>query len=189
MSDHKKNKTKEDLNATVDEEAVFIDELDVIKNELKVANSKVDQLQKLVDENKLRTLAEVENTRRRISEQFENRVKYANKDLLLNLLGVVDNFQRAMSDQSDDVDGYKKGVAMIYDQLLHVLSESGVEKIMALGETFDANLHHCLIKEEDNQAKPDTVIAVLQEGYMYKQMLLRPAQVKVSVLEGEEENE
>jgi len=123
--------------------------------------------------------ADTENTRKRLENDFSQRSKYLIKDFALELLPVLDNFERALSQEAGD-ESYRQGVEMIYRQLKAALEKQGVTEIEALNQPFDPNWHQAVMSEEIDGVEPNTVVMVLQKGYKLKDRLLRAAMVKVS---------
>ncbi|NLM05377.1 MAG: nucleotide exchange factor GrpE [Tissierellia bacterium] len=133
---------------------------------------------------------EVKNQLIRLQADFANYKKRQDKDRELlkymaierfveKLLPVMDNFERAMdSAKESDVSLYE-GVKMIYDQMVLVLKDNGVEMIDPLGEQFDPNFHHAIAMEKCEE-EHGVIIDVLQTGYMLKDKVIRPATVRVA---------
>jgi molecular chaperone GrpE len=124
-----------------------------------------------------RLQAEFENYKKRIEREQKTYTEQANADLVLKLLPVLDNFERALQSETPDIDAFKKGVAMIFSQLIKTLKAEGLSPINACGEEFDPYYHECvltIVGYED-----DTVIEELEKGYMFKNRVLRPSKVKV----------
>lgn len=128
----------------------------------------------------LRLQADFVNFRKRAEKEKESTISYALESFITSLLPVIDNFQRAMESEEDNTNNFFKGVEMIYDQLLKVLNENGVEEIKSLGEDFDPNYHHAVFAEESDEYQSGKIIEVLQKGYMLKDRILRPSMVKVA---------
>lgn len=128
----------------------------------------------------LRIQAEMMNFKRRKEDEVTNFKKYANEDILKRLLGVIDNFERALSLENEDNQEFLKGFKMIYNSILNILVEFGVEEIVCLNEDFDPNYHQAVFTEKKDGVDAGKVIEVLQKGYMYKERVLRAAMVKVS---------
>lgn len=128
----------------------------------------------------LRIQAEMMNFRRRKEEEVTNYKKYANEDILKKLLGVVDNFERALSLENEDNQEFLKGFKMIYNSILNIMNEFGAQEIVCLDEDFDPNYHQAVFTEKKDGVDAGKVIEVLQKGYMYKERVLRAAMVKVS---------
>ncbi|MFQ5816923.1 MAG: nucleotide exchange factor GrpE [Terriglobia bacterium] len=131
----------------------------------------------------LRRQADFENYRKRTKREQQEFRQWAEADLVLALLPVLDGFERALSMSSENAhsEEYRKGVKLIYKQLVDTLSHRGLKPVKALGETFDPYLHHALERIESPDFRDQEVIEELQQGYTFKERLLRPALVKVAV--------
>jgi molecular chaperone GrpE len=131
----------------------------------------------------LRAVADLQNYRRRVTRDMADRQQYANEDLLTELLPVADNCNQALAGicQTDDPECIIKGVEMILAQLHGFMESHGVEQISPLGQQFDPNLHEAMEAVPTDDAKPNTIVEVLQPGYMLRDRLLRAAKVKVAV--------
>jgi molecular chaperone GrpE len=131
----------------------------------------------------LRLKAEMINYRKRMEEEQSRVYKYANEGMVKELLPIVDNFERAilMDDQdlTDEVSKFLTGFKMVYSDLYKVLKEHEVTVIEALNKDFDPNFHEAVLTEKSDK-KSGTVIEVLQKGYIYKDKVIRPSMVKVS---------
>ena len=127
----------------------------------------------------LRTVADFSNYRRRTEQEFAGLKKAANRDLLLQLLDVLDDFGRALTavpeEQRDS--GWVAGTAMIEKKLQGVLERAGVTPIEALGQPFDPALHEAVASDPGSDGS--TVVEVYRQGYRLGDGLLRPAMVKV----------
>jgi molecular chaperone GrpE len=131
----------------------------------------------------LRKTAEFENYRRRIERERREQGDQAVLDLLLELLLVVDDFDRALavpSGNSPDQVTYRKGVELIQSKLQDLLRRQGVRAIEARGADFDPNLHQAVAHEASPGHRDGEVIDEMQRGYMKGDRLLRPAMVKVA---------
>ena len=126
-----------------------------------------------------RAYADTENIKRRLNLDFENSKKYRIQSFALEILPVIDNCERALEHETSDEE-YKKGVEMIYQQLMQALENEGVKKIDALNQPFDANYHQAIMSEKVEDVEPGIVIEVFQNGYVLKDRILRAAMVKVS---------
>ncbi len=153
-------------------------EIEALKLELEETQIKYDQA--------LRALADAENRKKRLIADVEIKRNAALREFSLNLLAIVDNFERALADEQGDFESLKKGVDMIYQQLMEVLNDQGVYKMDAIAQEFDANQHHAIATEATDDIEPNKVMEVFQEGYMFKDKLLRAAMVKVSERKSEE---
>ena len=116
---------------------------------------------------------------KRLQNEFELSKKYRIQSFALDILPVIDNCERALAQPTTD-EKYKKGVEMIYNQLIQALKKEGVEEIDCLNKPFDANYHQAIMMEKKEDVESGVVIEVLQKGYMLKDRILRAAMVKVS---------
>lgn len=130
----------------------------------------------------LRTAAELDNFRKRKEREVSDLRKYANQNLLRELLNVVDNLERAIGATQDTgtADGLVEGVDMTLKELLKIFENAGVKPIAAVDQPFDPNLHEAVMQEENENIPENTVIRELQKGYQIHDRLLRPAMVVVS---------
>lgn len=132
----------------------------------------------------LRNQAELQNYKRRKEEETERILKYKNEDILKELLGVIDNFERAIkmddNDLSDEVSKFLSGFKLIYGNTMNILNKFDVKEIVAEGVEFDATYHHAVLTEHDDNKPEGVVLEVLQKGYTYKDKVIRPAMVKVN---------
>jgi len=125
-----------------------------------------------------RAQADFINYKRRTEQERGDIVKLANAGLILNLLSVVDDMERALDHVSDKVAGSKwiDGIILIYRKFMAILEANGVSEMKTLGEKFDPCLHEAVGHIEGNS---DEVVAVVQKGYMLNDRVLRPAKVMV----------
>ncbi len=136
------------------------------------------KIKELEDKN-LRVTSEMINSNRRKDEECNRLMKYKNEDIILDLLQVVDNFERALSIKSSD-ENYQKGFDMIYAGLRSVLDKYEVKEIECLGLEFDPSLHQAVLTDHVEGKKDNEIIEVMQKGYTYKDKVIRPAMVKVN---------
>ena len=128
----------------------------------------------------VRTLADFDNYRKRVARERAEERRYAVAELAQDILAVVDNLERAVSSEGSAED-LKQGVGMIQRQLDSILGRHGIQRVAALGEPFDPNLHEAVMRIEDDQVAEPRVSDELQSGYTLHKRLLRPAMVKVAV--------
>jgi len=128
----------------------------------------------------LRAQAEFQNYRRRAEKEKLEFLEYASSEAVLNLLPVLDDFERALQSEASAGE-YAKGMQLIYQRFYDSLKKLGLEPIDSVGKPFDPHIHHAVEKEETDQASPDTVLAEYQRAYNFKGRLLRAAMVKVAV--------
>jgi molecular chaperone GrpE len=130
-----------------------------------------------------RATAEYRNSQRRLQQDKDQAVQYANSTLIKSLLPVIDNFERALAVDPAKVDSATmlKGMQIVHDQWLNVLKQQQVEVIdPAPGTPFDPSLHEALMQQPSDKYKEPTVTQTLQKGYALHGRTLRPAQVAVS---------
>jgi molecular chaperone GrpE len=133
----------------------------------------------------LRKSAEFDNYRKRVDRERREQADQAIVDLLLDLLGVVDDFDRALTvDPGEGGAAYRKGVELIYGKLHDVLRRYNVKPIDALGSDFDPNVHQAVVQEESPGHREGEVIGELRKGYTINDRLLRPSMVKVATARG-----
>ncbi|HOO22905.1 MAG TPA: nucleotide exchange factor GrpE [Clostridia bacterium] len=155
---------------TQEEEVIKIPSED---DELSLALKKADEFKDLAQ----RIQAEFENYRKRNMEAVRQSRNDAINDFIIDLLPVLDNFERALSIIADEKT--KAGVELIYKQLLDLLRKYEVEEIKAEGEEFNPDVHDAIAQEEDTE-QANKVVAVFRKGYKRKDKILRPTMVKVA---------
>lgn len=132
----------------------------------------------------LRNQADLQNYKRRKEEEAEKVLKYKNEDLIKELLSIVDNFERAIkmddNDLSDEVSKFLAGFKLIYTNTVNILTKFEVKEINAEGVEFDPSYHHAVLTDHDENKPAGVVLEVLQKGYLYKDRVIRPAMVKVN---------
>ena len=137
-----------------------------------------------LNEENLRVKAELVNYRKRKDEEVTRMLKYANEDLVEELLPVIDNLERAIKleteDASEEVKKYLAGVKMIYCNAIAALEKYGVKAIDGNNKPFDPTYHQAVMTEAREGVEPGMVLDFLQKGYLLKDKVIRPAMVKVS---------
>ena len=130
----------------------------------------------------LRTVAESENIRRRASRDVENAHRYANEKLLEDLLPVLDSLEKALElpDQSDDAKAVLEGIEISLRMFRETLERGGVLIVDPLGEPFDPSKHEALAMVPNEEVEPNSVIEVVQKGYLLNERVVRAARVVVS---------
>ena len=146
--------------------------------------SEVD-VQKQLDEAEKRALryqADLDNYRRRVARDSEDRLKYATLPLLTSLLDVVDNLDRALQSASTDNDGesLRAGVEMVAQQLATTLDSANVKRIESVGLPFDPNLHEAIQMQSSDTVPQNSITMEVQAGYRLHERVIRPAKVMIS---------
>jgi len=125
-----------------------------------------------------RTQANFENYRKQVEKRIEEYQQFATKDLLLQLLPILDNFELALKTSTNNVEDLKKGVEMIYVQFFQLLESQGLQAIDCC-DKFDPYQHEALMKEPSD--KPEgTILEELQKGFIMNEKVIRHAKVKIS---------
>ena len=199
---YKKDNKTSSVDGTLDNPAFELDkdldngnDNDVMKNEKKQNNKnngtedvdqdvlmeKDKQIEDLVDRLR-RSMAEFDNFRKRTEKEKSQMYGMGEKNVLENLLPVIDNFERALSAISEDdkSNSYVTGIDMIYKQLMTSLESLGAKEIEAVGKPFDPNLHNAVMHEENEEYGENIVVEQFLKGYMYKDTVLRYSMVKVA---------
>jgi molecular chaperone GrpE len=135
------------------------------------------------NEKYLRTAADFDNYRKRMQRDLLEFRKYANEQLVLDLLSVVDHLGFALKhagDAGEAVQGMQQGVELVYKQFRDVLEKYGVKPFAAEGEPFDPARHEAMMQVDTNDVPENTVVQVMQDGYLYHEKVLRHAKVGVS---------
>ena len=127
----------------------------------------------------LRTLADLENYKKRAIREKGDIIKYGNEDLIKDILPFVDSLDRALEHSTGDVQAFKDGVALIQEQLLCCLKKHGVERIETAGLNFDPNFHEALMQLESDQHEDNKIVSEMEKGYLLNGRLLRPSKVCV----------
>jgi len=141
-----------------------------------------------LDDLLLRTVAEFDNYKKRTARRFEEIVRGANDQILLELLEVVDNFERALDRSNSQADhaAYREGMKLIHDQLTTLLSRHDVLPIEAVGKPFDPHLHEAVMQSESDEYPEGTVALEIGKGYRQGERVLRHSKVGVAKAKLEE---
>ncbi|EMR14707.1 MULTISPECIES: nucleotide exchange factor GrpE [Candidatus Phytoplasma] len=130
----------------------------------------------------LKYLADFDNFKKRITVQTNREIKYALTDFIKNILIPLEQFEKVleMPKVDDSVKSFLLGFKMIHKQVKDILQKEGVEEIKALGVKFDPNFHYALEKISDLKQPNGINVLVLQKGFLYKDLVIKPAMVKVN---------
>jgi molecular chaperone GrpE len=130
----------------------------------------------------LRLYADFENYRKRVNKDKEELVRYGNETLLYELLPILDNLELALKHVSDESDtGLVQGVEITLKELLRTLEKFGLTRIEAVNRVFDPAVHHAMAQVERDDMEEKMVAEELRAGYLYRDKVLRPSLVMVSV--------
>ena len=154
--------------------------------------SKEEELIKINDKY-VRSLAEIENMRRRNDREKADLLKFGNEKVMKDLLAVLDSFDKASSDslglenESKEIKSYVEGVQMVKKLLVSTLEKHGLKSVEIEGN-FDPNIHQAISRIESSSVEKDTIKEVFGKGYTLNERLLRPAMVSVEVPTGNQDN-
>ena len=164
------------------------DEIKKLKEELAIKDKQINDLNEKIKYNQ----AELINYRKRKEEEVTNRLKYANQDLISELILILDNFERAIrlddNNLTDELSRFLKGFKMMYASFDDVLKKYGLEEIEAEHKEYDPNTMEALMTDSDKNYKDGEVLEVLLKGYRLKDRVIRPASVRVNKLDDEIDN-
>lgn len=130
----------------------------------------------------LRLRAEFDNTKKRLERDKSDAIRFANERLLLEVLEVADNFDRALASLAGETDRDKirKGLELTHSQLHRILDKQGVEPVRSVGQAFDPRYHEAVGVGESEDAEDGAILEEYQKGYLLNGRLLRPSRVKVA---------
>lgn len=126
-----------------------------------------------------RLSADFENFRRRSVKEKSEVGDVVTQNILRDMLPLLDNFERAMSADAGDGEGFRKGMEMIFGQFKETLQKQGLEVIDTAGAKFDPNFHQAVMRVEDAESEDDTIKQELAKGYIVKGRVIRPSMVQV----------
>lgn len=145
---------------------------------------KLNQEKMILNDKILRLTAEMQNMSRRFDIEKASIYKYDGERLINNILPIIDNFERAISlddnNLTDELSKFLAGFKMIYTSLLTTINNYGVKEIDAKGKEFDPNFMDAIMTDHEEGIEPGIVLEVMQKGYMYNDKVIRHAMVKVS---------
>ena len=127
----------------------------------------------------VRLMAEFQNYKKRTAKEKEDIYAFGAEKVMLSLMEVLDNFDRALEQGCSD-EKHAEGIKLVHTQLMNALKKNGLEEIEALGEDFDPNFHSAVIMEDTDEYESGKVCFVVQKGYKLNGKVIRPAMVKVA---------
>ena len=172
---------KEDLSQSASKNNVPEDKIDDVDEpiEIKLKNA---------EEKILRTMAEMENQRRRFEKERQEAFEFGGYNFAKESLSILDNIDRATDSfkndeslkNSKDLEKILDGIEIVKKNLISIFKKNGIEPIDCLNKKFDPNFHQAMLEIDDNEKESRTVIQEIQKGYMMKERLLRPSLVGVT---------
>ncbi len=139
----------------------------------------------------LRLMAEFDNYKRRTSKEYERLVELANERLMLNIIEVRENFERALSmaDEKHDFAGFLEGMKLIFDKFEGILNKNGLVVFTEVGDEFDPGIHEAMVKTPHDEISEDHIIQIYEKGYKLKDRVIKHAKVIVSAGIPEDSND
>ena len=158
------------------------------KSKEEVKEKTVDEKLKDTEEKLLRSLAEIENQRRRFEKEIKDAFEFGSYNFAKESLAILDNLQRAKeaikNDETlkinKDLDKFLENITIIEKDLISIFEKNNIKKIESKNKKFDPNFHQAMSEVEDDKADPGTILQEIQAGYLLGERLLRPALVSVS---------
>ncbi len=191
---------KEEINKTDSNKDKQEEETKDLKNK----SSNVEESDEVVSEEKIknledklaRTLAEMENQRRRFEKEREDAFEYGGFTFAKETLNLIDNLERAKQSLENDenlknTESLKKSIEhieIIYKDIISIFKKNNIEPIKSIDQKLDPNLHQAMIEVEDDTKEAGTIVQEIQKGFLMKNRLLRPSLVGVSKKSSEKEN-
>lgn len=179
MEENKVAPEEMEVTEELEQEVVEVSEVEVESETTETEEEKVDDKASEYLERLQRLMAEFDNYRKRTEKEKQNIYDLAVSDTVTDLLGMVDNFERALKQNCEDKAFYE-GVSMIHKQLMGTLEKHNVTPIEAEGKEFDPTFHNAIFHIEDETLGDNMVAEELQKGYMYKEKVIRHSLVKVA---------
>jgi len=145
---------------------------------------------KIFKDQLLRSIAETENTRKRLNKDKQEISHYSIMNFARDIISIKDNLERAISNiakieeiekkEVNNIESFLKGIIITNKEFSNILKKYNIKEINPLNKKFDSNIHQAMFEEEQENIEPNTITKVLQTGYLIKDKLLRPAMVSVS---------
>ena len=158
------------------------------KNKEKVIEKTVEEKLQDAEEKLLRSLAEIENQRRRFEKEIKDAFEFGSFNFAKESLAIPDNLQRAKEaikndeklKDNKDLEKFLENITIIEKDLISIFEKNNIKKIVSQNKKFDPNFHQAMSEIEDDKVDPGTILQEIQAGYLLGERLLRPALVSVS---------
>jgi molecular chaperone GrpE len=162
------------------------------KNKEKVIEKTVEEKLQDAEEKLLRSLAEIENQRRRFEKEIKDAFEFGSFNFAKESLAIPDNLQRAKEaikndeklKDNKDLEKFLENITIIEKDLISIFEKNNIKKIVSQNKKFDPNFHQAMSEIEDDKVDPGTILQEIQAGYLLGERLLRPALVSVSKKKG-----
>ena len=154
----------------------------------KLDDASLDKKLKETEDKLLRSLAEIENQRRRFEKEIKDAFEFGSFNFAKESLAILDNLARAKNaiktdevlKTNKDLDKFLENISIIEKDLISIFEKNGIKKIDVNGKKFDPNFHQAMAEIEDDNSEIGTIVQEIQPGYMLSERLLRPALVGVA---------
>jgi len=191
MNTSKKDEEKEKKSTPIKEETPEEKE----KKSTPIKEETPEEKLKITHEKLLRTMAEMENQRRRFEKEKQEAFEFGGFNFAAESLSLIDNIDRAIisfkNDESlknnEDLNKIIDGIEIVKKDLISIFKKNGIEAIECINKKFDPNFHQAMLEVENNTKEAGTVVQEIQKGYMMKDRLLRPSLVGVAKKREEKE--
>jgi len=178
----------EEIKEAETEEQIQLEQEDSLEKNEEVKEISLEEKIKELEDKVVRTLAEMENQRRRFGKEKEDAFDYGGFSFAKEALNLIDNLERSKqileSDEAlKDTEALKKTLEhfeIISKDMVSIFSKNGIIPIVSVGKKLDPNQHQAMMEIDDDQKEPGTIVQEIQKGFMMKDRLLRPALVAVS---------
>ena len=177
----KDNEIKEEVkeeNKEIEQNPDITENSGLASEDVLILKNKIENLEEKVRYHQ----AELINYRKRKDDEVSNMLKYANQDLIMEILPIVDNFERAikLSEKDETSTKFIEGFKMIYTRLMSMFDKLEVKELDIEGKEFDPTVSEAVLTDHDESKPENVILEVLKKGYTYKGKLIRPAMVKVN---------
>ena len=187
MSENNKEENNTNLENTNENNEVLKDKPDISKKQESKESSPEKKLRD-TEEKLLRSLAEIENQRRRFEKEIKDAFEFGSFNFAKESLAILDNLTRAKEaikndeklKDNKDLDKFLENINIIEKDLITIFEKNRIKKIETNNKNFDPNFHQAMSEVENEDKEPGTILHEIQAGYMLGERLLRPALVSVS---------
>ncbi len=188
MSENNKEKNSEENKEIDDKQMVGSDKNLGAAPKEKVEEKTIEEKLRDSEEKLLRSLAEIENQRRRFEKEVRDAFEFGSHNFAKEILTTLDNLQRAKEaikndeklKENKDLDRFLENITIIEKDLISIFEKNNIKKIDVQKKMFDPNFHQAMSELEDDTVDPGTILNEIQSGYMLGERLLRPALVSIS---------
>lgn len=176
---HEKENTAEKTHSKTGKEEELKNEIGSLKKQIEELNRKIKES----EEKPLRLMAELSNYKKKLEEEREKYIEFANAELIKNMLFIIDNFENAVKSSEHarkDPNSFINGIEMIYKDLISLLEKEGLKAQSTKNADFDPLKHEAVARIDGKESKDGMIIEEMRKGYEFKGRVIRPAMVKVA---------